>query len=165
MASYLSSSHWIVAVPNELGSAKAALDCFAKGMLEAGAGRNLGDVCALEVPQMKVGSLDMLMALSDELSRADSFVENVVRKVERQVVDTHLATKAGEANRATGNATPVAVAPLPFLIDGIPVNDYIRRFLWDSEQFDSREALPELLKRLVVTAGTSGRLVKAAEAR
>jgi V-type H+-transporting ATPase subunit C len=153
MASYLSSSHWVVAVPNELGSAKAALDCFAKGMQEAGAGRNLGDVCALEVPPMKVGSLDMLMALSDELARADSFVENVVRKVERQVVDTHLATHAGEVSRQSNGSTPVPLAPLPFTVDGIPVNDYIRRFLWDGEQYDAREPLPDLLKRLVVTAG------------
>lgn len=42
MASYLTSSHWIVTVPNELGSSKATLDCIAKGMQAAGDGRNLG---------------------------------------------------------------------------------------------------------------------------
>lgn len=44
MASYLTSSHWMVTVPNELGSSKATLDCIAKGMQTAGEGRDLGGV-------------------------------------------------------------------------------------------------------------------------
>lgn len=164
MASYLTSSHWLVTVPNELGSSKATLDSIAKGMQAAGDGRNLGGAYALtsallfspeysslscktevyvfDVPAMKVGSLDMLMALSDELARADSFTETVVRKVERQIVDTHLASRPAVADDRRGDATPAPLAPAPFLVDGLGVHEYIKRFAWDAEQFDAKARLP-----------------------
>lgn len=142
----------------------------------------VAEVFVFAVPSMKVGSLDMLMALSDELGRADSFGESVVRKVERQIIETHLATSAVSANdeRQNGESTPAPVAPTPFLVDGLGVHEYIKRFAWDSEQFDAKvgeggcgslppfsalphthsapsprrcqEPLPELLKRLVASA-------------
>lgn len=86
---------------------------------------------------MKVGSLDMLMALSDELARADSYAETVVRKVERQIVDSHLAGRSASDERR-GDATPAPLAPAPFLVDGLGVHEYIKRFAWDSEQFDAK---------------------------
>jgi hypothetical protein len=36
---------------------------------------------------MKVGTLDSLMALSDELQKVDTFVENVVKKCEKTLTD------------------------------------------------------------------------------
>lgn len=86
---------------------------------------------------MKVGSLDMLMAISDELARADSYAETVVRKVERQIVDTHIASRPA-ADERRGDATPAPFAPAPFLVDGLGVHEYIKRFAWDAEQFDSK---------------------------
>jgi hypothetical protein len=45
--------------------------------------------CDTQIPSksMKVGTLDSLMALSDELQKVDSFVENVVKKCEKTLTD------------------------------------------------------------------------------
>jgi hypothetical protein len=56
MASHLTSSHWIVTVPNELGSSKATLDCIAKGMAAAADGRNLGGSSLLRFHILRPGS-------------------------------------------------------------------------------------------------------------
>lgn len=37
-AGYLTASHWLVAVPNELGSAKATADRFASAISSRGSG-------------------------------------------------------------------------------------------------------------------------------
>jgi V-type H+-transporting ATPase subunit C len=40
-----------------------------------------------QVPDLKVGTLDSLMALSDDLVKIDSHVENIVRKISGQLFD------------------------------------------------------------------------------
>lgn len=40
-----------------------------------------------EVPELKVGTLDSLMMLSDDLARIDLFVENTTKKIVRQLGD------------------------------------------------------------------------------
>lgn len=44
MASYLASSHWLVGVPNELGSVKATVDRFTSAILTVG-GKHLAGAC------------------------------------------------------------------------------------------------------------------------
>jgi hypothetical protein len=112
------------------------------------------------VPNMKVGSLDNVMAVADELGRADTFVENVVRKVERQLTDSYLAVKAAEAaakaaataGAGTATVAPAAIPPLEFKVNGVGVLEFVRKFTWDGEAWDANDSLPDLLKRLVMAA-------------
>jgi V-type H+-transporting ATPase subunit C len=39
------------------------------------------------IPDLKVGTLDSLMALSDDLAKIDLFVENTTKKIVRQLVE------------------------------------------------------------------------------
>ena len=140
--SILASSHWLVAVPNELGSAKTTADRFRTALSLKG---NVGEVSPFEVPAMKVGTLDSLLSLADDLARADAFAEGVVRKVERQIAEAHTASKladlakagvaAGGEDRDRGAA---AIAPLEFRAGGLPVAEYVKKFTWDSEQYDAK---------------------------
>jgi V-type H+-transporting ATPase subunit C len=79
-------SFWLVAVPNEGGrnSAKQWDALTAETV-----GRGLCEANAFKVPAraMKVGTLDSLMALSDDLVKIDTFIENVAKKAEKTVID------------------------------------------------------------------------------
>jgi V-type H+-transporting ATPase subunit C len=50
-----------------------------------------GDLCGIKsemkLPELKVGTLDQLIQLSDELSKADAFGESVCRKVSGCMLD------------------------------------------------------------------------------
>lgn len=104
----------------------------------------------MPVQQMRVGTLDTLMSLSDELARVDSAVESVVKKVERQVAESYNALKTQEllAKRRPDDETPINVPALGLRVAGKPVADYVTKFKWDSNTWDPREPLPELVKRI-----------------
>ena len=42
-------------------------------------------VGVLNVPTLKVGTLDSLMSLSDDLERVDRYVESVVHRLEKEI--------------------------------------------------------------------------------
>jgi V-type H+-transporting ATPase subunit C len=106
---------------------------------------------------MKVGTLDTLMSLSDELSKADTYVEGVVRKVERQLADATAAVQLAAAMKnAKPGSNPPAAQSMAFKVGDTPVHEYVKRFKWDSEAYDPREALPDLVKRLVAAAEKVG---------
>ncbi len=50
------------------------------------------------IPDLKVGTLDSLMALSDDLQRIDLFVENTTKKIVRQLMD--IVEKKPEKNES-----------------------------------------------------------------
>jgi hypothetical protein len=113
------------------------------------------------VPTLRVGSLDSLMTLSDELARADSFCESVLKKAERAVGESYVASKQNEARAAAGGgggggsggaAAAVHVPPLGFYCSGKGVARYIEAFTWDTAKWDVRDALPDLLKKLLESA-------------
>lgn len=114
-------------------------------------------MCTFNVPQLRVGSLDSLMALSDEVARADGFVEGVVKKVERQVTESYNALKLAELAAAAASAgaeapTLAAVPALGLRCAGKPVYDFLPGWGWDAATWDTREPLPELLRRMTSAA-------------
>jgi V-type H+-transporting ATPase subunit C len=116
----------------------------------------LADVNEFPVPAMKVGTFEGLLAMSDDLGRADSYCEGVVRKTERQIADTYLASKAAESARGRSSAGTDAGAaappPLPLTVNSVPVTEYLRRWTWDFEAWDPRDPLPDLVKRILAAA-------------
>ena len=81
-----------------------------------------------DVPVMKVGTLDSLMLLSDDLSRTDGLIEGIARKAERALGDAYAASSAPGSGKG---------GPAPALrVGALTVADAIKRFAWDQEQFD-----------------------------
>jgi hypothetical protein len=73
-------------------------------------------VTLFDVPQLKVGTLDGLLSLTDELSRADSSVEGVVKRVERAVTESYVALRLAEMIRkAPAGAEVPTAASVPAL--------------------------------------------------
>lgn len=125
------ASHWVVVFPltdTPQAVFKPLLDSF----------KEAGDVAKASPfrvpPTMKVGTLDSLMKLADDLGRADSFCEGVVRKTERQVAESHAAYELAQAARAGAGAdgSKPVVEPYKFTIGAEPVASFVERWSWDA---------------------------------
>lgn len=86
----------------------------------------------LEIPELRVGTLDTLMALSDDLAKTNTMIEQVVNKIKRQVNET---------------GGPAAVSSLK--VDGLPAEVYLTRFKWDESKFPSRRPLKETVDKII----------------
>ena len=74
------------------------------------------ECCRFDVPQdMKFGSFDSLIKLMDDLSKYDTQVEGILRRVERQLTDLDAKTEFSVIYRQKT----------------MPVESYIRSFQWD----------------------------------
>lgn len=99
------SQYWLICVPNEGKNeqkTRAKLDGKTRDMqLSVNNAFKLPDN-----PQLKVGTIDQLMQLSDELSKIDTFVEATVKKIERTCVDLVRAEQKEQRERdaAAGGA-------------------------------------------------------------
>lgn len=114
---------WLISVPNAGG---------ADGTL-ASLNRELSSVASLyrvDIPSLVVGTLDSLMAISDELVKTNSQIETVVKKIERQYSD--LLGASGTEFLRVGN--------------DLSVEAYLRTFQWDFARYRFQgRALPDLI--------------------
>ncbi|CCI43247.1 unnamed protein product [Albugo candida] len=119
-------SHWLVSVPNEKN--RSSETTFLELKAETASSRhNYATCCRMELPSdLLVGTLDSLMALSDELQRVDMIVEGMVRKIERQFQELHDKDQS-------------------LTVDGVPVDRYLDYFQWDEAKHPHRRPLPEIV--------------------
>ncbi len=85
----------------------------------------------LELPDLRVGTLDMLMALSDDLVKVSASLDGISAKIRRTLAD--LGASQGQ----------------PMLVEGKPVGDYVTHFKWDEAKFPSRRPLKETIDKAV----------------
>ena len=96
-------------------------------------------------PDLRVGTLDALMGLSDDLARVNAAVEGVVNRIRRQLFDLAMAAppagtprSAPDAGSGTDTADPAAAT-----VDGLPPSSYLERWAWDEGKYPPRRALGE----------------------
>eukprot|EP01084_Bolivina_argentea_P193415 331828_1 len=90
-----------------------------------------GTVYGLSVPtNLVIGTLDSLISLSDELSRVDTHIENVVRKIAKQYEEL---TGVDAEQLMVGYCKP---------------DDYVRQFEWDYAKYASRQPLQALVNNI-----------------
>lgn len=82
------------------------------------------------IPNLRVGTLDSLLALSDDLLKSNSFVEGVSHKIRRQIEDLE---------RVSG------VESSSLTVDGVPVDSYLTRFVWDEAKYPTMSPLREIV--------------------
>eukprot|EP00029_Vermamoeba_vermiformis_P005534 TRINITY_DN1949_c0_g2_i1.p1 TRINITY_DN1949_c0_g2~~TRINITY_DN1949_c0_g2_i1.p1 ORF type:complete len:378 (+),score=104.78 TRINITY_DN1949_c0_g2_i1:28-1161(+) len=90
-----------------------------------------------EIPDLKVGTLNSLMELSDELNKIDMYVENMTRKIAKQLFDL------------------MEKKPEKFNIPIIDTNadQYLTRFKWEDARFPRRKSLRELVDLVHANVG------------
>eukprot|EP00271_Cylindrocystis_brebissonii_P001673 TRINITY_DN11958_c0_g1_i1.p1 TRINITY_DN11958_c0_g1~~TRINITY_DN11958_c0_g1_i1.p1 ORF type:complete len:378 (+),score=99.32 TRINITY_DN11958_c0_g1_i1:221-1354(+) len=83
----------------------------------------------LDIPDLRVGTLDSLLALSDDLVKANNFVEGVTHKIRRQLEE--LDRTLGESSKLT--------------VDEVPLEQYITRFKWNEAKYPVMTPLREIV--------------------
>ncbi|XVF57709.1 hypothetical protein PTKIN_Ptkin07bG0003900 [Pterospermum kingtungense] len=82
------------------------------------------------IPNLRVGTLDSLLALSDDLFKSNSFIEGVSHKIRRQIE---------ELERVSGLETNALT------VDGVPIDSYLTRFVWDEAKYPTMSPLREIV--------------------
>ncbi|KAG0610506.1 hypothetical protein M758_7G071700 [Ceratodon purpureus] len=73
-----------------------------------------------QIPELRVGTLNSLLTLGDELAKVGGFVEAVTLKVRRQIEELERMTSSVSTS---------------LLVDGVPVEIFVTRFNWDVAKY------------------------------
>ena len=95
----------------------------------------------LHVPELRVGTLDSLLAVSDELSKASAVVESIVGKFRRQLVDLDPALAEGGLK-----------------VHGQPIEPAMTKFVWDEAKHPVKRPLKETIEKLQQARPRAARL-------
>jgi V-type H+-transporting ATPase subunit C len=82
-----------------------------------------------------VGTLDSLMALSDDLAKVNQAVEGTVNKVRRQLVEL----QAGVAPEDRADVW----------VEGQTPEGYLQRFVWNEAKYPSRRPLKDIVSSIM----------------
>ncbi|KAM3568332.1 hypothetical protein VYU27_009546 [Nannochloropsis oceanica] len=130
-----SPEYWLIMVPNRGDAVEVSLNKLARATAafrsEAPANPH-----RVDVPNLVVGTLDSLMALSDDLVKVDFQIESLVKRVERQYHEVENKKAADQLK-----------------VGGQPVDRYIANFNWEHAKYPQRRTLPELVA--LIQSGTA----------
>lgn len=116
---------WLVTVPNRGENQSSLFNNLQKQLSNC-------KVHRFEIPSLVVGTLDSLMALSDDLNKINQQVEGVVRRIERQYMD--VAGQDAEVLRAANEMT---------------VENFLRSFQWDYARYRYQgRQLPDMVSQV-----------------
>jgi V-type H+-transporting ATPase subunit C len=114
--------YWLISLPG-------SKDETWRSLQNATGNGHLSQNYRFELPMsLRVGSLDALMVLSDDLTRVNVMVEGVVNKIRRQASE---------------------LAPDQALhVNNRPVASYLTSFTWDEAKYPLRKPLKEIVDEL-----------------
>ncbi|XP_024976650.1 V-type proton ATPase subunit C-like isoform X2 [Cynara cardunculus var. scolymus] len=82
------------------------------------------------IPNLRVGTLDSLLALSDDLIKSNTFIETASHKIRRQIEDLEKVS---------------GILSSSLTIDGVPVDSYLTKFVWDEAKYPTMAPLKEIV--------------------
>uniref|UniRef100_A0A8C6NVE2 V-type proton ATPase subunit C n=1 Tax=Nothobranchius furzeri TaxID=105023 RepID=A0A8C6NVE2_NOTFU len=117
---------WLISAPGE----KTCQQTWDKLMGATTGTSNLSINNKFNIPDLKVGTLDVLVGLSDELAKLDTFVEGVVKKVAQYMADVLEDSR----DKVQEN----------LLANGVDLITYITRFQWDMAKYPIKQSLKNI---------------------
>nr|XP_057902915.1 V-type proton ATPase subunit C 1-B isoform X1 [Doryrhamphus excisus] len=117
---------WLISAPGE----KTCQQTWDKLMVATTRTNNLSTNTKFNIPDLKVGTLDVLVGLSDELAKLDTFVESVVKKVAQYMADVLEDSR----DKVQEN----------LLANGLDLVTYITRFQWDMAKYPIKQSLKNI---------------------
>ncbi|XP_072768692.1 V-type proton ATPase subunit C 1-A isoform X1 [Nerophis lumbriciformis] len=117
---------WLISAPGE----KTCQQTWDKLMVATTRTNNLSSNNKFNIPDLKVGTLDVLVGLSDELAKLDTFVESVVKKVAQYMADVLEDSR----DKVQEN----------LLANGLDLVTYITRFQWDMAKYPIKQSLKNI---------------------
>ncbi|KAF3840200.1 hypothetical protein F7725_018917 [Dissostichus mawsoni] len=112
---------WLISAPGE----KTCQQTWDQMMAATTRNNNLSTNHKFNIPDLKVGTLDVLVGLSDELAKLDSFVDSVVKKVAQYMADVLEDSR----DKVQEN----------LLANGVDLVTYITRFQWDMAKYPIKQ--------------------------
>lgn len=101
------------------------------------------------IPELRVGTLDSLMILDEELAKVDILAEQSINKLQRQYDDLEEADReAGGASLEDGNDGESGL-----LVQGVSPRDFLEQFAWDEARYSHSRRLNELVKMIQQSIG------------
>ncbi|KAK7124944.1 hypothetical protein R3I94_019114 [Phoxinus phoxinus] len=117
---------WLISAPGE----KTCQQTWDKMNMATTQTSNLSTNHKFNMPELKVGTLDVLVGLSDDLAKLDSFVESVVRKVAQYMADVLEDSR----DKVLEN----------LLANGVDLVTYVTRFQWDMAKYPIKQSLKNI---------------------
>ncbi|XP_057767582.1 V-type proton ATPase subunit C-like [Salvia miltiorrhiza] len=124
----MTTRYWAASLPVGQGSSASSL----WSRLQESISKQAFDTALyrFNIPNLRVGTLDSLLALSDDLLKSNNFIEGVSHKIRRQIE---------ELERLSG------VVSSSLTVDGVPVDSYLTRFAWDEAKYPTMSPLKEIV--------------------
>lgn len=130
---------WLISIPNSALASHGFEDLKLKV-------RGLSN-CAqkFDIPNLRVGTLDSLMSLSDELVKKDQFLEVTTKKIARQYVDLYVNDES-EVKRSGNKQEKISL-----IVNGVNVDTYLHGFTWDQAKYKLSSPLSDIVDAIVGT--------------
>ncbi|CAG7677355.1 unnamed protein product [Allacma fusca] len=122
----MSTEYWLVSIPGDKTPAQA----FEALNNATNKQNNLSSNFKFNIPDLKVGTLDQLVGLSDDLGKLDQYVEGVTRKIASYLKEVLEDQKDKLAENLLANN-----ADLP---------SYVQRYQWDMAKYPLKQSLRNL---------------------
>jgi len=123
--------HWLVSVYCGSNQEESTWSVIREEIL--GTQRPLGQAFRFNVPNhFKVGSLDNLVSLADEIGKLDHHLEGTIKKIERQYSDIEPNSKLKIEN------------PNPGVQETLAPEIYLANFKWNNSKYPPTKSLAEL---------------------
>jgi len=131
---------WIISLPNSALGSHGLVDLQAKA-------RGLSScVNKFDIPNLRVGGVDSLLSLSDELVKKDQFLEVTTKKIARQLVDLCVSTEAEGEVKKSGKAEKIALT-----VNSVDMDTYLQQFQWDQAKYKLSSPLSDIVDAIVST--------------
>ncbi|KAL0984928.1 hypothetical protein UPYG_G00150580 [Umbra pygmaea] len=120
------SEFWLISAPGE----KTCQQTWDQMMVATTRNNSLSTNNKFNIPDLKVGTLDVLVGLSDDLAKLDSFTEGVVKKVAQYMADVLEDSR----DKVQEN----------LLANGVDLVTYMTRFQWDMAKYPIKQSLKNI---------------------
>lgn len=117
---------WLISAPGE----KTCQQTWEKLCNVTSKQNNLSTNYKFHLPDLKVGTLDQLVGLSDDLGKLDTYVEGVTRKVATYLGDV----LDDQRDKLADN----------LLANGMDMESYLTRFQWDMAKYPIKQSLKNI---------------------
>nr|XP_010336241.1 V-type proton ATPase subunit C 2 isoform X2 [Saimiri boliviensis boliviensis] len=116
------SEFWLISAPGDRENLQAL-----ERMNTVTSKSNLSYNTKFAIPDFKVGTLDTLVGLSDELGKLDTFAESLIRRMAQSVVEVMEDSK-GKAQEH-------------LLANGVDLTSFVTHFEWDMAKYPAKQPL------------------------
>ncbi|XP_057622143.1 V-type proton ATPase subunit C 2 isoform X2 [Chionomys nivalis] len=123
------SEFWLISAPGDKENLQAL-----ERMNNVTSKSNLSHNTKFAIPDFKVGTLDSLVGLSDELGKLDTFAESLIKRMAQSVVEVMEDSK-GKVHEN-------------LLANGVDLTSFVTHFEWDMAKYPAKQPLMNVVDTL-----------------